>query len=165
MGKFWLKIFLCFYFVYYLFLTSIVISVFLIYRPFVYVDNIHSYVICNNDGGKFEIGPNFIYTFNSYLDRNNDSKARKLCEYRLIRDYTNTINEPEKRNYVFYPVTIQESGWINALLVSITTFIIGTIIIETVRIIFFISVLRKDFVDNYFNFGSKILKLLNGFIN
>lgn len=159
------KIFLFFYLVYYLLLATISASVFLIFRPFVYIDNRHSYVTCNNDRGKFEIGPNFIYTFRPYLDQYNDKKARKLCGYGIIKDYGNTVNTPEKQNYVFYPVTVQESSWTNAFLVSITTFILGTIIIETLRILIFITALNKDLADNYNSIGLKLVKILNSFIN
>lgn len=106
-------------------LFSIVTCVFFIYRPYSYIDNIRSYITCNQTGEKFEIGPNLIYTFTGSLDGFNDKKARKLCQYGLIRDYADNLKTPSVKNYNFYPIYTKESNWIDDAVITSIIFIIG----------------------------------------
>lgn len=124
------KIFFILYLLLYQVLFSFVVGVFLIYKPFAYLDNITSYIICQKNKAKFEIGPNFIYSFNHVLDKYNDQKARKICEYGLIRDYANSLKIPETQNYTFFPVYRQESSWIDAFFISFIVLLVGAVAIE-----------------------------------
>ncbi|OGK17071.1 hypothetical protein A2774_05100 [Candidatus Roizmanbacteria bacterium RIFCSPHIGHO2_01_FULL_39_12c] len=117
-------------FVLYFFLTVISLAAFQIFRPFNYLDNASSYIVCDKNQARFEIGPNLIYSFTDSLDEFNDQKARKLCEYNLIKDYLNTLKVPEKPNYAFYPAYKTESSWLDALIISSILFFIGATVIQ-----------------------------------
>ena len=125
------KKFFALYFAFYLVLIELSLGVFFIFKPFTYVDNVSSYIVCNKSKLNFEIGPNFIYTFNGILDEFNDQKAKKLCEYGLIKDYADTLKTPAIQNYAFYPLYTVDSSWIDALVISFITFLAGVIMIET----------------------------------
>lgn len=116
----------------YIILISIALGVFYVFRPYSYVDNSKSTVVCLKDGKSYEIGWNFIYTFEDKLDSFNDIKARKICEYQAIKDYGNTLNTPASVNYQFVPILIQESSWADAIFMFFATFIMGGILIELI---------------------------------
>lgn len=128
-----MKIFLFFNLLGYSLLVAISLFVFTIYRPFTYIDNMRSYIICNKDGRKFDIGPNYIYSFTNKLDSFNDAKARKLCEYGLIKDYHNSLETPTNLNYQFHPVYTTDSHWLRAIILSSLVFTIGLIAIEAIK--------------------------------
>lgn len=117
----------------YLFSYTIIVSfsfaVFMILKPFSYIDNVNSYIVCDNES-RFDIGPNFIYSFEDKLDEFNDGKARKLCEFNLIKDYGKSLKTAKKLNYVFYPVYKQESSIQNSFLGFIITLLFGILAIE-----------------------------------
>ena len=121
------------YIVLYVFFISISIGVFFIFKPFQYIDNQKSYLICTKDQSRFEIGPNLIYAFSRSLDSYNDKKARKLCEYKTIRDYADSQKTPETVNYKFYPVYTNESSWLNAIQAGVYTFIVLAFLIELTK--------------------------------
>ena len=118
----------------YLFLFLLVISTsigaFYIFQPFKFIDNSKSYLLCQNNN-KFFIGPNLVFTFTGLLDSYNDKKARKLCEYGLIRDYADTLKTPPAVNYDFTPVYSQESSWSNAAFAFFLAFSLGAILIKS----------------------------------
>lgn len=118
------------YLVSYIALLSIAIGVLYIFKPYEYVDNATSMIICNKDTRSFETGWNFIYSFDGKLDSFNDTKARKLCEYNSIKDYGNSLKTPLIVNYKLEPKYIQESSWADALLMFFATFIFGVIVIQ-----------------------------------
>lgn len=122
------------YFIVYLIVLTISLGVFVVFKPFTYIDNDKSRVVCNKNNASFEIGPNYIYTFGNKLDQFNDEKARKLCEYSIIRDYGNTYKTPAEINYSFIPSYVKNSSWGDALLVSFAGFLIGSFIIETLNL-------------------------------
>ncbi|OGK08677.1 hypothetical protein A2767_01250 [Candidatus Roizmanbacteria bacterium RIFCSPHIGHO2_01_FULL_35_10] len=119
-------------------IISLALIVFIIYAPFTLVDNKYSYLICSKNKARFEIGPNLIYTFNQSLDNFNDKKARKLCEYGLIKDYSDSLKTPPEKNYNFYPVYITESSWLDAIFLGFITYLSGLTIIT-----FLIKLLKK----------------------
>ena len=132
-----IQVFLIFYVLAYCISIALCIGVFIIYRPYVYVDNITSSITCDTNGSSFETRPNFIYTFTDSLDTFNDKKARKLCEYGLIKDYSDSLKNLSSVNYVFKPIYIQESSWIDAVIAFFISFLICIACIEIVRKIFF----------------------------
>lgn len=134
-----MKNFSVFYFISYVILISAALGIFYIFKPYTYIDNAASTVACKN-GNQYEIGWNFIYTFNDKLDDFNDVKARKVCEYGAIKDYGNTLKAPEAINYKLQPVYIQESSWADAIFMFFVTLIFGAITTETFRSIYFIHI-------------------------
>lgn len=97
---------------------------FFLFKPFKYIDNDKSTILCQS-GAVFTIGPNYIYSLDDKLDRFNDDKARKLCQFNTIRDYNNTYQVPKIINYQFNPVSWQNSNWGDAVLVASTVILIG----------------------------------------
>lgn len=122
------------YFILYVFVFLLAFAVFYNFRPYTYVDNAKSLVVCNKNGASFEIGWNFIYTFDQTLDSFNGIKARKLCEYNAIKDYGNTLKTPSEINYRFEPKYIRESSWADAIFMASATLILGIIFIEFVKV-------------------------------
>lgn len=100
-----------------------------IVKPFTYVDNATSQIVCDKNGQSFEAGWNFIYTFTDRLDTFNDEKARKLCEFNIIKDYSHFYKNPLKTNYRFEPKLIQESSWPDAILIFFAVIVLGTTVI------------------------------------
>lgn len=119
----------------YSFLISLSFFVLYISKPFIYIDSSKSQIVCNKSGQSFESGWNFIYTFADKLDSFNDTKARKLCEFNIIKDYSNTYKTPVEVNYRFEPKFIQESSWADAFFMFFTSLIIGGIIIKVFRLL------------------------------
>ncbi len=112
----------------YLVLTTLSVGVFFIFRPFILLDNSKSYLLCKNNYRYF-IGPNLVYSFDGKIDAYNDKKARKVCEYGIIRDYGDTFKTPSL-NYDFNPIYSQESSWSNAAFAFFLAFCLGAILIE-----------------------------------
>lgn len=108
-------------------------------KPFSYVDSFKSYIVCN-DGSRFDLASNYIFALEEKLDDSNDKKARKLCDYKIIRDYIDSYKAPNTINYTFYPVIKQESSYLNALFVALLAFFPGFLVIEVLR-------KRKDFFN------------------
>ena len=117
------------YLVLYAVMLGFSLSSLIILKPFLYTENNESYIICN-DTSRFEIGPNFIFAFENKLDPVNDAKARKLCQYKIISDYSNVYETPKNTNYKFYPVLKQESSWANAIFIFFIMVNIAAICIE-----------------------------------
>ena len=115
----------------YTILTILSVIAFTLLRPFNYVDNDNSHIVCSNNHQIFDSGPNFIYTINNKLDAFNDAKARKLCRYIIIYDYNNVYETPKEKNYNFVPVYLTESSWPNAIFISLVIFFAGAWMIET----------------------------------
>lgn len=115
-----------------LYSTLVAVSIFFvsIFRPFTIVDNNQSNLICSADKHKYESAPNFIFAINENLDSFNDAKARKLCQFQIIRDYNSTYQTPVQKNYTFLPTMQQESSWLNAFFAGIFILLIGKKIIE-----------------------------------
>jgi hypothetical protein len=109
-------------------LTSI--GILYIFKPYKYIDNATSLIICSKDSRSYEAGWNFIYSFDVRLDVFNVAKAGKLCEYGIIKDYGNTVKTPSETNYRFKPKYIQESSWGDAILMFFAAFILGGLIIQ-----------------------------------
>lgn len=116
-------------------IVALAISAFYIFKPFVYVDNAPSRIICNN-GAEYEAGWNFIYSLDGKLDDFNDAKARKLCMHGAIKDYGNTLSVPLEKNYRFEPQYITESSWADAIIMFLGVIFFGIVIAESVSIIF-----------------------------
>ena len=110
------------------------ISAFYIFKPFIYIDNAASKIICNN-GAEYETGWNFIYSLDGTFDEFNDIKARKICQHGAIKDYGNTLATPDNKNYRFEPTFIQESGWSDAILMFFAALFFGALLIEVCKII------------------------------
>lgn len=107
-------------------------SSFIIFRPFFYVDNDTSTVVCNKDQKSYEISPNLIYSVDQKLDPGNDKKARKLCEYQIISDYTDVYKAPMEKNYIFAHSMEQESSWPNAVFAAFLIFFLGSAFVELI---------------------------------
>ncbi len=120
-----------FYFITYAVLISISLGAVLVYKPFTYIDNSKSSIICTKNGSKYEIGPNFIYVLGNKIDKFNDIKARKLCEYGLVKDYSGSLKIPENVNYSLEIVKTKDSSWIDAILSGIVIFFLEIIFFET----------------------------------
>ncbi len=116
-----------------IFTISRSIGAFLFFQPFKYLDNEKSQIICNKNSQAFDIGPNYIYTFDDKLDSFNDIKARKLCEFGIIRDYGNMYKASNKVNYSFKPLYAVESSWSVALFLSIVVLTVGTIVVRPLQ--------------------------------
>lgn len=129
------KILLLFYIVSYLILIALSLGIFYIFKPYSYVDNNKSLVICSGTNASYEIGPNFIYSFAKTLDTFNDVKARKICAYGAIKDYGNMLKTPTEINYRFEPKYIQESDWADTVFMFFATLVVGAIAIEILRVI------------------------------
>lgn len=128
-----MKKFLSIYLISYVIIFSIAYSVFYIFKPYKYVDNATSKIICDKNSAQFDTGWNFVYTFNQQLDQFNDKKARKMCEYNVIKDYADTLKTPPAVNYRFVPQFTHESNWTDALIMFFAPLILGTIFIEAAR--------------------------------
>ncbi len=126
------KLFSTFIIILYTIVFSTSLFVFYIFKPFTYLDNAQSKIICNKNGAVFEIGWNFVYSFDGKLDAWNDIKARKICEYNAIKDYVNAVKTPQEVNYHFEPIYITESSWPDAIFMFVSTLIVGIIIAEIV---------------------------------
>jgi len=131
---------------------SLAISAFFLFKPFNYIDNDQSAVLCDN-GGIFNIGPNYIYSFEDRLDSFNGIKARKLCQFNAIRDYNDTYKSPETINYQFKPIFSQDSSWPDALLMASAVILAAWLLIG-----FFV---KKD-LKNYFSFKYIFISFLLG---
>lgn len=114
-------------------LISISLGAFIIFQPFRFVDNEKSQVICDKNGAAFDIGPNYVYAFGQTLDDFNDKKARKLCEYNIIRDYGDLYRIPDAVNYKFKPVFAKDSSWADATVIFVTSFLAGSLVIEIIK--------------------------------
>lgn len=108
---------------------SLAIGMFFLFEPFKYLDNDQSTVICNT-GGEFNIGPNYIYSFEDKLDKFNDVKARKLCTFGAIRDYINYYKTPAQKNYQLKPVFAQNSSWGDATIVTMAAILFAWFILN-----------------------------------
>lgn len=128
----------------YLLILSVAFGVFYIFKPYRFIDNDKSAIICSNNNSHFEIGWNFIYSFDGKFDAFNDIKARKLCEYGLIKDYGNTLKTPGEINYNFKPEFLTESNWGDALLMFAATVIFGIFLVEGTQLF-----LQKKSVTTY----------------
>lgn len=84
---------------------------------------------CQPSREEYEINPNLIFAINEKLDPFNDGKARKLCQYHIIRDYNNAYSVPKEKNYIFKPALLQESSWLNAVFAVFLTAIIEVLLI------------------------------------
>ena len=134
------------YLFFYSLLLAVVFGVFIVFRPFTYIDNDHSNVICRTDNAHYETSPNLIFLIDEHLDKLNDVKARKLCQYHIIRDYNNTYESPTHINYTLLPAIAYESSWINDIFVCLVTFFIGASLIE---IIWGLVRKEKGKIENY----------------
>lgn len=114
-------------------IAVISLAVFIIFKPYSYIDNNRSQIVCDKSSAAFDIGPNYIYTFETTLDDFNDKKARKLCEYGIIRDYQDFYKTPLAKNYLFRPTYSHESSWPDALLISTATFFLGAFVFELIK--------------------------------
>jgi hypothetical protein len=132
------------YLISYVILFSIAYSAFYIFKPYKYVDNATSRVICDKDNYQVDAGWNLVYTFDQQLDRFNDIKARKICEYNVIKDYTDVYKPPSKINYRFIPQYIQESSWKDALIIFFAPLFLGAIIIEVAYAVLYKSILTNQ---------------------
>lgn len=150
------KLILILYIALYIFLASFSLAVFRYFKPFTYIENNTSYVICDS-GQKFQIGPNSIFAFNRTLDSYNDIKVRKLCQYQIIRDDINMYKTPDKINYRFSSIEVQQSSWINAVLALCLAFSVGSIIIELVMKLL-------SYKISYFSIGRFIFDLFSDLI-
>ena len=120
--------------VFYILLFTLSLAVGHIFKPYPYIDNEKSQIVCLKNNQSFEAGWNFIYTFEDTLDNFNDKKARKLCEYNIIKDYADTVQVPKEVNYRFEPKYIQESSWVDAIFMASATLILGIIFIEFFKV-------------------------------
>lgn len=150
------------YLVTFFILVSISIGLFIAFKPYKFVDNDKAKVICSKNGSSFDIGPNYIYTLTDHLDDFNDKKARKLCEYNIIRDYGDAYKTPETKNYQFKPVFSTDSGWGDAFLMTSIPLLLSFILISrrkqnisyiiaviALSSLFFIFFLKKSAVSIY----------------
>lgn len=145
------------YIFFYLLALSMSLGVLRFFMPYFYVENNTSRIICANGSG-FDSGPNLIFALSGRLDSFNDAKARKLCEYNIIRDYINSYKSPDKINYQFKPDFVQESSLINAFLAASLFFVCTAVMIEMIKKIFLRSSLPL-------NLGKRITELLVYFIS
>lgn len=140
----------------YLILISLSLGAFYIFKPYSFIDNEHSKIICKN-GAHYDIGPNYIFTLGNKLDAFNDRAARELCAYSVIRDYGNYYKTPPDVNYQFLPVYIKESSWGDAILVTLAAFLSGAAVIDGITYVF-----KKS---ARYRIGPKILQILDMFFN
>lgn len=143
------------YLILYSFVVSLSICAFVIFRPFSHIDNNHSGVFCHTDKLTYETSPNLIFAVGDKLDPFNDKKVKKLCQYRITRDYGDIYKAPQKINYTFLPALMQESSWPNALFAGLMTFGFGSFVIE---------ILWKAFKKKSY-FGSQIWNFFLYLIN
>lgn len=142
------------YLISYLILASCSLAVFMIFRPFKSIDNVNSNLACHNQS-QYKSGPNLVFSFNGKLDDYNDKKARKVCQYGIIRDYKDEYKASDKVNYDYHPVYIRESNLNDAVLALFLTLLTGSVIIEFLMKSFSYLVYQRDAFD--FLFGRKIL--------
>ena len=129
------------------------ISVFMLFRPFPYVDNDRSYILCYTNRVRYEITPNLIFAVDSQLDNFNDSKARKLCAYQIISDYNNVYPTPKEKNYTFLFAKTTQSSWPNALFAAFLVYLSGLVLVRS------LGILRHPPNKKYF-----LISLIFGFI-
>lgn len=140
----WLLFYL--YLASYFLLIAFSVSIFYVFQPFQFVDNSKSSLACKNNNRYF-IGPNLVYSFDGKIDAYNDKKARKVCEYGLIRDYKDEYKAPSSVNYIFNPVYSQESSWSNAAFAFFLAFSLGIVFIEVVfKSVSLLPLLKKHMI-------------------
>ena len=132
---------------------SLATAAFFLFKPFNYIDNDQSAVLCDNGRALINIGPNYIYSFEDKLDSFNDIKTRKLCQFNTIRDYNDTYKTPETINYQFKPVYSQDSSWPDALLMA-------SVVVLTAWLL--IGFFEKKDLQNYFSFKYIFISFLLG---
>lgn len=120
------------YFVFHTVVVAIAFTASSIYRPFTFVDNDHSYVLCHQSNTKYETSPNLIFAVDEKLDPFNDKKARKLCQYQIIKDYGDTYATPGQINYTFLPALRQESSWLQAAFAFFIVYVFGSVVISLI---------------------------------
>lgn len=119
-----------FKFLTYSLLLSLTLFVFVVFQPFSYIDNDHSNLMCQGNNVPYETSPNMIFLIDKKLDKLNDSKARKLCQYHIIRDYNNTFETPHTLNYTLLPAESIESSWLSDIFICLIVFLSGSLLIE-----------------------------------
>lgn len=124
------SILVIFKFLAYSLLLSLTLFVFVIFQPFSYIDNDHSNLMCQGNNVPYETSPNMIFLIDKKLDKSNDSKARKLCQYHIIRDYNNTYETPHTLNYTLLPAESIESSWLSDIFICLIVFLSGSLLIE-----------------------------------
>lgn len=122
-------------FIFYIFAYSLLIAIALtpamLFLPFEFVNNDHSYLVCLKNGKQYELGPNFIFMIDSKgLDSFNHVKAGKLCEHTIIKDYGNTVPATSEINYKLIPAVAKDSSLLNVVFVFLVTFSLGSLLIE-----------------------------------
>ena len=137
---------------------------FFVFFPFKYVDPIESLIHCSS-GLAYASNATFVFSVDAKLDHFNDEKARKLCAYGVIRDYQNFYQAPDKINYRFIPVYSQESSITEALLASIITFSLGTVIIEIISMVFRNMFSKDKTAETRFSVGRLYLKIISFLIS
>lgn len=110
------------YFLIFFILFSLSFTVFYLFRPYSYIDQSKSKIVCNNNKTIYDVGPTFFFAFERKLDPKTDKNVRKLCEYSIINDYQDTYKSPRKINYRLIPVYNQEGSWTDAFLISLVIF-------------------------------------------
>lgn len=114
-------------------MIALSLTLLMAFRPYSFVDNDKSKLICDKNGASFDMGPNYIYTLDNKLDSFNDEKARKLCEFNIIRDYGNFYKNPTAVNYQLKPTYAKDSSWGDAILMASVILLFGVLIVETIK--------------------------------
>lgn len=112
------------------YLLFLLLVVFLGYsdKPYTYIDSDKSLIVCSNTKA-YPAGKNSIYIdSDGSLSDYNDEDARKLCEYDIIKDYSDKYETPSYKNYEVKVVHSTRGSWESVL----TTFLIGIAIVYTI---------------------------------
>lgn len=125
-----MKISNLFYFISFAILTALSIGIFYIFLPYQIIEHKRSQIICLKNNLIYEIGPNLIFMFDQKPDLGNDKKIRKLCEYSIVQDYHDSLKTPAGKNYRL-DLKYETVGSIgDTLLMSLTFFGLGLILIK-----------------------------------
>lgn len=122
-------------FLIYILIISLSIGAFWLFRPFQYIDNYESRVICNN-GVIYQTGPSVIFSTDGTIDTWNEKKTEKLCAYGMVLDYYDMYKAPGNVNYRFSPAYQTDSSWQQALFAFLVLSGLGILTIESVQKLF-----------------------------
>lgn len=131
------------------------ISILYLFRPYQFIDHNKTKIVCDNNMS-YEIGPNLIFNSSGKFDEQEDKNVRKLCEYAIINDLADSYKSPEKINYHLMISYGKEGSWVDAFLISIAFFLVGSTIIENLLDSFIKMKIGKTSII--------ILALLGGFL-
>ncbi len=138
-------------FLIYVFIISMSMGAFWSFRPFQYIDNYESRVICNNNQ-IYQTGPSVIFSSDGTIDAWNEKKTEKLCAFGMVLDYYDMYKAPGTVNYRFSPAYQTDSSWQQAIFAFFVVGGFGILVAEAL-----LELLKINYKVNWVFIGAVIL--------